>query len=64
MNNNDLDEAIKEEVKDTFKKISKSLCNCNYKYLFKYQSFNSNYIGEAINTLDRNFIFLSKLALF
>ena len=59
-----LDEAIKNEVKESFKKISKSFCNCNHKYLYKYQTFNSNYIDDVIDTIDRNFIFLSKLALF
>ena len=64
MSDNNIDLAIKNEVKEAFKKISKSFCNCNYRYLYKYQAFDSNYIDEAINTIDRNFIFLSKLALF
>lgn len=64
MSGNDLNEAIRNEVKESFKKISTSFCNCNHKYLYKYQTFNSNYIDDVIKTIDMNFIFLSKLALF
>ena len=64
MSSNDLGEAIRNEVKESFKKISKSFCNCNHNYLYKYQTFNSNYIDNVIKTIDKNFIFLSKLALF
>ncbi|MCR5349369.1 MAG: hypothetical protein K6E20_00100 [Acholeplasmatales bacterium] len=64
MSGNDFDEVIKNEVKESFRKIAKSFCNCNHKYLYKYQSFNSNYIDNVINTIDKNYIFLSKLAFF